>query len=153
MPQCSPTAHFESCPLPRRFSLPPPGSLVVIEEIDNGVHPSRAQILLENIEKAAQERNLHVLLTTHNPALLDALPNRAIPDIVVCYRDLEEGDSRLIQLEKLRDYPELMAQGSVGSLMTRGILEQYLKRGPEPRQARIKRGLSWLESLNAELTS
>ena len=126
------------------------GSLVVIEEIDNGVHPSRAHTLLENIQKAAQERNLHVLLTTHNPALLDALPIKAIPNVVACYRDPVKGDSRLVRLESLPDYPKLMAQGSVGSLMTRGILEKYLKRLPESREEKIAKALSWLESLKQE---
>ena len=73
------------------------GSTVVIEEIDNGVHPSRAEHLLAQIQKVARERNLRVLLTTHNPALLDALPLDAIPDTVACYRDPEKGDSRLVQ--------------------------------------------------------
>ena len=129
----------------------PQESLVVIEEIDNGVHPSRARVLLQNIQRAADERNLHVLLTTHNPALVDALPLKAIPHVVCCYRDPAEGDSRLIRLESLPDYPELIAQGPVGSLMTRGILERYLKnlssRSPEQKTAEA---LAWLDKLESE---
>ena len=49
----------------------PEGSLVVIEEIDNGVHPSRANHLLHEIQRIASERSLRVLLSTHNPAMLD----------------------------------------------------------------------------------
>jgi predicted ATPase len=94
----------------------PEGSLVIIEEIDNGVHPSRAGTLLDNIETIARERNVRVLVTTHNPALLDALPTSAIPDVVCCYRDPELGDSRLLRLEELRDYPEVIAQGPLGWL-------------------------------------
>jgi hypothetical protein len=45
------------------------GSLVVIEEIDNGVHPARAQHLFASIRQIADQRNLRVLLSTHNPAL------------------------------------------------------------------------------------
>ena len=36
----------------------PEGSLVVIEEIDNGVHPSRARHLLEHIQNIANRRSL-----------------------------------------------------------------------------------------------
>ena len=36
----------------------PEGSLVVIEEIDNGVHPSRAGRLLERLSRAARKRDL-----------------------------------------------------------------------------------------------
>jgi predicted ATPase len=107
----------------------PRGALVVIEEIDNGVHPSRAELLLNNIAEAAELRGLHVLLTTHNPALMDALPMKAIPDVVYCYRDLDEGDSRLVRLRDLDAYSQLIAQGTVGKLIQHGIMERYLKPG------------------------
>ncbi len=108
----------------------PAGSMVVIEEIDNGVHPSRAESLLANIQRIASERKLRVLLTTHNPALLDAIPLSAVPNIVACYRDPAEGDSRLLRLEDLERYPELVAQGRVGQLVTKGILDKFVKARP-----------------------
>lgn len=104
------------------------GSLVVIEEIDNGVHPSRAKELLERIQQVASERGLRVLLTTHNPALLDALPLKAVPRVVFCYRDTEDGDSRLVTLEELETYPELVARGPLGRLLTAGDLDRAAKR-------------------------
>jgi predicted ATPase len=124
----------------------PEGSLVIIEEIDNGVHPSRAGMLLSNIQAVARERKVRVLVTTHNPALLDALPTEAIPDVVCCYRDPNEGDSRLIRLEDLKAYPELIAQGPLGQLMTKGILDRYLKDRTPPAQRRAQ-AMQWLESL------
>jgi predicted ATPase len=126
------------------FSVPE-GSVIVVEEIDNGVHPSRAEKLLQDLQRVARERGLRVLLTTHNPALLDAIPPDAVPDIVACYRDPEEGDSRLIRLEDLESYPELVAQGPVGRLVTKGILDRYLK-APEKRDeaAKVDQGLAWV---------
>jgi len=124
----------------------PEGSLVIIEEIDNGVHASRVGTLLENIHSVAQERGIGVLVTTHNPALLDALPTAAIPDVVCCYRDPEAGDSRLVRLEDLEHYPELIAQGPLGRLMTQGVLDRYLKDRTEPEQKRAD-AMAWLETL------
>lgn len=126
------------------------GSLVVIEEIDNGVHPSRAGMLLENIERVATARGLRVLLTSHNPALVDTLPTDATPDIVYCYRDPAEGDSRLARLEDLANYPELVARGPLGELMTRGILERMIKHQPNPA-ARQKAAEAWLDDLLAKV--
>lgn len=125
----------------------PEGTLVVIEEIDNGVHPTRAKLLLDNIQRVARERKLRVLLTTHNPALLDAIPLDAIPNVVACYRDPKDGDSRLMPLSKLADYPELVAQGPVGQLVTRGILERYLKfpKSPEEKTAQAEKVLELLQ--------
>ncbi|MBK1700277.1 AAA family ATPase [Thiococcus pfennigii] len=123
----------------------PEDSLVVIEEIDNGVHPSRARRLLENIREIAERRRLRVLLSTHNPALLDALPDSALPDVVFCYREPQDGTSRLLRLQDAPDYPELIAQDSLGGLVTSGALERFVKqRRTGDRQARA---LAWLENL------
>ena len=121
------------------------GSLVVIEEIDNGVHPSRARHLLNNIREIAQRRNLRVLLSTHNPALLDALPDAALPDALFCYRDPTQGDSRIIRLQDIPDYPELIAQDSLGGLATSGVLERFVKH--PPAGDRKERALAWLKTL------
>jgi predicted ATPase len=126
----------------------PEGSLVVIEEIDNGVHPSRARHLLERIQTVAERRKLRVLLSTHNPAMLDALPDKAVPDVVFCYRDPVLGDSRLVRLGSLPDAPELLIQDTLGHLMTTGALERFVKthQGPEARKAKAQ---AWLATLRA----
>ena len=128
----------------------PEGSLVVIEEIDNGVHPGRAEALLERLSAVAGERGLRILLSSHNPALLDALPRAAVPNAVVCYRDPKDGSSRLTRLSDVADYPALVAQGPVGQLATRGIIEQYVKddRSPEERK---KQALEWLSDLREQV--
>lgn len=124
----------------------PEESLIIIEEIGNGVHPSRAEHLLTQINRIAEERNLQILISTHNPALLDALPIQAIGDVVFCYRDPEKGDSRLVKLESLPDYPELIAQGSVGDLLTEGILDRFVKHHPGSEEKK-QRALDWLKSI------
>lgn len=124
----------------------PEGSLVVIEEIDNGVHPSRAHHLLHQIRQIAEERSLRVLLSTHNPALLDALPDSAVPDVLFCYRDLENGSSRLVRLADLPEYPELVAQGTLGHLMTSGLLDRFVKYHPTG-SARKQQAMEWLERM------
>ena len=128
----------------------PEQSVVVIEEIDNGVHPSRAHHLLENIRRIAERRNLRVLLTTHNPAMLDALPDAAVPDVVFCYRDPEDGSSRLLRLQDFPDYPELIAQGRLGYLTTSGILDRAVKsyQGPEVKRQKAS---EWLRRLEAQI--
>lgn len=126
----------------------PEGSLVVIEEIDNGVHPSRARHLLDSIRSVAERRKLRVLLSTHNPAMLDALPDAAVPDVVFCYRDPVSGASKLIKMNSIPDVPELLVQGPLGHLMTSGALERFVKthKGSAFRKQQAR---TWLESLKA----
>jgi hypothetical protein len=119
------------------------GSLVVIEEIDNGVHPNRAQHLLSKIRDIAEERKLRVLLSTHNPALMDALPDEAIADVVFCFRNTEEGDSRLIRLGDMYDFPSLISQRPLGQLVTAGIVDRFIK-SPHTPEDRKQQALAWL---------
>lgn len=128
----------------------PAGGLVVIEEIDNGVHPSRAKRLLDSILAASKRGNLRVLLTSHNPALLDTLPKEAVPAVVCCYRDPKQGDSRLVRLADLTDYPELVARGPLGQLMTQGLLDRYLKNQRTPKQ-KAEQAKQWLNQLQATI--
>jgi len=124
----------------------PEYATVIMEEIDNGIHPSRAGTLLKNVQMIAEARNLAVLITSHNPALLDALPASAIPDVVFCYRDPKEGDSRLVRLEDLPNYPDLVARGPLGRLVTQGVLDRMVKSAESPEE-RQKSGLQYLAEL------
>jgi predicted ATPase len=128
----------------------PPGALVVIEEIDNGVHPSRADVLVRQIRAIASRRGLRVLLTSHNPALLDALPDESLADVVCCYRDPAEGDSRLVRLGDLDRFPELVAQGPLGQLMTHRVLDRFIK-DPTTDAQRKAAALDWLATLQQPL--
>lgn len=74
--------------------LAPEGATVVIEEVGNGLHPSRARKLLKTMREQAKKRNINLLFSTHNPALMDAIPDESLGDVVFCYRDPDIGDSR-----------------------------------------------------------
>ena len=108
----------------------PPGSLLVIEEVDNGLHPSRAQLLLRMLREIGCERRIDVVVTTHNPALLDAMGTEMVPFITVAHRDPVTGDSRLTLLEDISDLPKLLAQGTVGRLSSKGLIEASLNIPP-----------------------
>ena len=96
------------------------GSLLVIEEVDNGLHPSRANALLDMLKTLGKERNIDVIVTTHNPALLDAAGITMLPYIAMAYRDETTGCSKLKQLEDLKAIPKLLASGNLGKLSTEG---------------------------------
>jgi predicted ATPase len=104
----------------------PEGSQIVIEEVDNGLHPSRSNLLLKMLRELGEERKIDILVTTHNPALLDELGPRMIPFIVVAHRDLETGESKLTLLEDLGNLPKLMAFGPLGKITAQGLIEESL---------------------------
>ena len=125
------------------------GSTLVIEEIDNSIHPSRAHDILSLMRQYAEERGLKLLLSTHNPALMDAIPDEALADVVFCYRDPQQGDSRLVRLGDLDDYVGLVVQGSLGDLVTRGIVERFVKH-PKTKEEKKKQALDWLNQMQVD---
>lgn len=125
------------------------GSTLVIEEIDNSIHPSRAHDILSLMRQYAEERGLKLLLSTHNPALMDAIPDEALADVVFCYRDPQQGDSRLVRLGDLDDYVGLVVQGSLGDLVTRGIVERFVKH-PKTKEEKKRQALDWLKQMQVD---
>lgn len=127
----------------------PTGSTLVIEEVDNGVHPSRARQLLATMREQAQQRQIRLLLTTHNPALMDALPDSALGDVVFCYRNPNTGDSQLIRLSDLQDYVGLVSQGPLGELVTNGVVDRFVKSPTSPEQKKHN-AMTWLAKMQGE---
>jgi len=107
----------------------PEGSQIVIEEIDNGLHPSRAALLVKILKEIGSKRNIDILLTTHNPALLDAFGSEIVPFVVVAHRDSETGESKLTLLEDIDNFPKLFASYSLGQMTTKGAIERSLSHG------------------------
>ncbi|MFW9260448.1 AAA family ATPase [Nostoc sp. CALU 546] len=106
----------------------PEGSQLVIEEIDNGLHPSRAELLVRILREIGSKRKIDILLTTHNPALLDALGPEIVPFVVVAHRDSETGESKLTLLEDIDNFSKLFASYSLGDMTTKGAIERSLSR-------------------------
>ena len=77
---------------------------------------------------------------------MDALPDEALGDVVFCYRDPQEGDSRLVRLSDLDDYAGLITQGPLGELVTNGIVDRFVK-SPVTPEAKKQNALDWLARL------
>jgi predicted ATPase len=95
---------------------------VVIEELENGLHPSQARKALDLVRRAVQDNGAQVVLTTHSPALLSGLSAEDHKSVVVASRDPVTQASTLVPLPELEGYPRLMAQGDLGSVVTSGLL-------------------------------
>lgn len=96
----------------------PYGSLLVIEEIDNGIHPSRAKLLLNILRTEGEKVGVDILVTTHNPAFLDQLIPKLLPFVMLVHRDTETGSSKITPLEDAEKLHFLMGKGSLGDIAT-----------------------------------
>ena len=130
----------------------PRNALVVIEEIDNGIHPSRAKHIVEQLYRIAEKRDIQILLTTHNPALMSAVPTNRLGEVLCCYRNSETGGSEILQLAQSMRFAELSARGKLGDLATSDELSEIIKDGRTREQIKKERRLQldMLERLFSE---
>ncbi|WP_273698072.1 AAA family ATPase [Selenomonas noxia] len=118
----------------------PEGSMIVVEELDNGIHPSRIAKLLYAVQQIAAERHLMLVITTHNPAVMDAVDPDHMDGVVLCYRDKEDGASSFRRIVDLPDYLRLVAKGTMGELAEQ---DAFVKSIREPHDT-SKQDYSWM---------
>jgi predicted ATPase len=97
------------------------GRVLVVEELENGLHPSQAALLLDRLKRTAKERQIRTVATTHSPAILDALTGSDHRSVMVSHRD-REGWSRVTRLTDFPDYFEVVGQTSLGESAVRDRL-------------------------------
>ena len=102
----------------------PSGSLLVIEDVDTGIHPSRLELVFEVLRTEGKRRGVDVLVTTHNEAFLDALPPEMWPFVTVAHRDVDSGASLLTPLDELGEYGRIIAAGPLGRAVKSGVVER-----------------------------
>ena len=124
----------------------PDSSRIVIEEFDNGLHPSRAKLLVRTLSETARRRKLNVLVTTHNPAFMDALDESQIGSVHICHGDESGGGSRVTRLSDMDIADTLALRGGLGDFVTSGDLERHLD--PDFEEKRSRKTREWLASVH-----
>lgn len=96
---------------------------LVIEEVENGLHPSQAALIVRLVKEEASRRRIRTLATTHSPAMLTALDAADHEGVIVCRRNPDTAVTELIRLVDVPRYPEALAAGSLGDAVTARRLE------------------------------
>ena len=117
----------------------PEGSTLVIEEIDNGIHASRVQALIKNLSLLGEKRKIDIILTTHNPVLLNGYKKQQLLGVSVVYRENEKGTSKFIPFVDIKNYPQVFVHGGLGEAMLDESLFNLIKCPNE------KKDYSWME--------
>ncbi len=104
-----------------------PGSMVMIEELDNGIHPARVYKLVEQLIIIGRERKIDIIITTHNATLLNAYKKEELVGVSVVYRDKERGTSKIQSFIEIKNFPAMLAAGGLGDAMIDESLLSSLK--------------------------
>ncbi len=101
-------------------------NLFALEEIDNGIHPSRIQLLIDLIEGQTAEGRSQVVTTTHSPDLLTLVNDDTFENASVVYRDENSSDGVIRPIAGLPKAKELRASQGLGRLHASGWMEDTL---------------------------
>ena len=97
-------------------------ALILLEELDKGVHPSRAKDLVKMLKEIGKQKELDIICTTHNATFVDELGPQMIPFISHIKRNEKDGCTDIHLLEENEQLARLMASKSVGDMMTNNDL-------------------------------
>ncbi len=110
---------------------PNPPKLLLLEEPEKGIHPRRIKEVLDFIFQLAEEKDIQVILTTHNERVLDEFAD--IPEAVFVFDKDEEGATIVKNLQKdiiepsdkemeEKGYPKIKFTESLGSHWLTGFI-------------------------------
>ena len=89
--------------------------------------------LINRLSELAAEKEIDIILTTHNPVLLNSYDKDKLLGVSIVYRDSSKGCSHFISFVDIEEYPRLLAGGGVGDAMIDDSLIRMIK-SPELHQ-------------------
>ncbi len=105
---------------------PNPHRLYMFEEIDNGIHPARVQLLIDLIEGQTAKGASQVVTTTHSPDLLTIINDDTFENTSVVGR-LDDADEAIIRpVAELPKAGALRKSQGLGRLLAGGWMEDAL---------------------------
>ncbi|HET9211595.1 MAG TPA: AAA family ATPase [Thermoanaerobaculia bacterium] len=118
------TLHFLGTLLALRTAEP--GSVILIEEIEAGLHPTRIRLLVEYLEMVTRERDIQVIATTHSPVVLQWLSDEALRNTIVFGRVPDHEGTIMRRLGDLPHFNEVVERTGIEEMFTTGWLEMAL---------------------------
>ena len=105
---------------------PDPAGLYFVEEIENGIHPSRLHLLIDLIERQTGKGKIQVVATTHSPALFNAVSDRTFENASVVCRLPDTSDAVIRRVSALPNARKLRETQGLGRLLEGGWMENAL---------------------------
>jgi predicted ATPase len=105
------------------FFQPDMPRMLVLEEIENGIHPTRLRLLIELLRVRSSDRGPQVMASTHSPVIVDWLTTDDLEHCFFCRHDETTGVSSIQPLSSLPRFAELIKLQPAGELFSEGWME------------------------------
>jgi len=103
-----------------------PGDIFLVEEIGEGLHPTRMQFFLKLLESAVLDRDIQVIATTHSPGVLQWLTSERLREVLVFGRIPGRSGSVVRRLGEITYFEEVIQVEEIDELFSAGWLETAL---------------------------
>ena len=101
------------------------GRTLVVEELENGMNPTRISLLMAMLHQATEAGGgVQVIASTHSPAVLDLAPQDVRDAAVVMGWDDDLGSSRPVRVADLPSIRAVSQDAGLGELQTEGWLQE-----------------------------
>jgi predicted ATPase len=105
------------------FLGPETPSFYFFEELENGIHPTRLNLLVDLIENQVKNKKIQVVATTHSPQLLGRLSKESLEDASLVYRLPDQPDARIIPVLEMPHAKRLIKKQKLAHLFASGWFE------------------------------
>ena len=105
------------------FFQPHMPDIMTIEEIENGIHASRVQLLLDLFRTQAEATKTQVFATTHSPAILDWLQEEDYKTTFLCTRNESTGETKICPLADIPQFMNVSKKTPASELFSEGWFE------------------------------
>jgi len=103
-----------------------------LEEIDNGIHPTRLYLLLQLMEQQAREGKVQIVTTTHSPQLLGMLSAEAREHAALVYRLEGQQEGRIRRIVEIPEARQVLEEQNLARLHESGWLEDAVSFAETP---------------------
>ena len=108
------------------FFQPSMPEVLMLEEIENGVHAGRLRLLLELLKSRAGASQTQVLATSHSALMLDWLSEEDYQYVFLCSREPETGVTTITPLTEVPHFLESVKTTPASQLISEGWMETAL---------------------------
>ena len=98
----------------------------MIEEIENGIHPTRLRLLIELLKSQAGKSVSQVMATSHSPLVLAWLNEDDYQTVFLCTKNEKTGASTITPFSSIPRLKELAHKQPIADLFAEGWMESAL---------------------------
>jgi predicted ATPase len=96
---------------------------LVLEEIEDGLHPTRLQLLVELLESQAGNGIGQVFATSHSPYAIAWLKEESYKHVFLCTKNEETGATSITPFSEVPHLIEVARRHPISDLFVQGWLE------------------------------